>query len=239
MRPLIVIPTYNEAANIRAILPRVFAAVPRAAVLVVDDASPDGTAREVRRAARRRAGRVHLILRPAKLGLGTAYVAGFRFALAGPFDPVVQMDADGSHDPSAIPRLLAALRRNDGVVGSRYGAGLRVTNWPWSRLMLSLLANRYARAVTGVPLSDLTGGFNGWRRGILARIGPERLRCNGYAFQIELKCRCHQLGGRMAELPIVFAGRVEGKSKLSRRVILEAILAVWRMRLQAASVRSG
>lgn len=231
MRPLIVIPTYNERRNLAHLLPRIAAAAPRAVVLVVDDASPDGTARWVKAEMRRRRGRLFLLERPAKMGLGTAYVAGFGFALArGGFDPVIEMDADGSHDPAALPRFLDELRRHDAVVGSRYLDGVRVMNWPWIRLFVSLAANWYARLVTGIPLTDLTGGFNGWRRRTLQQIGLDRVRCSGYAFQIELKYRCRRAGGRIKEIPIVFTGRVEGESKLSRTVMVEAIWAVWRLR---------
>jgi len=231
MRPLIVIPTYNERRNLAALVPVVLRTVPRASILVVDDSSPDGTAAFARRLARRRQGRIYVISRPRKMGLGTAYVEGFRWALRHGYDPIIQMDADGSHDPASLPAFLAELRHADAVVGSRYLRGLRVINWTWPRVLLSILANRYARLVTGVPLTDLTGGFNGWHSGILRRIGLDRIRCNGYAFQIELKTRCRQVGGRITEIPIVFAGRVEGESKLSRLVVFEAVWAVWRLRL--------
>lgn len=234
MRPLVVVPTYNERRNLAALVPRIFTAAPRASVLVVDDASPDGTAALVRQLMRRRPRRIHLVSRRAKLGLGSAYVEGFRYALAHGYDPVIQMDADGSHDPGSLPAFLTLLRRKDAVVGSRYRRGLRVINWPWGRLLLSLFANRYARAVTGVPLTDLTGGYNGWRAAMLRRIGLDRIRCSGYAFQIELKYKCHRLGGSIGEVPIIFTGRVEGESKLSRSVMLEAVWAVWRLRLGLA-----
>jgi len=234
MRPLIIIPTYNERRNLSALVPVVLRTARGSTILVVDDASPDGTAALARTLGRRYRGRVHLLSRQGKLGLGTAYVAGFRWALGHGYDPVIQMDADGSHDPSALPVFLRALRNADAVVGSRYLAGLRVINWPWLRLLLSMIANRYARAVTGVPLTDLTGGFNGWRARILHRIGLNRLRSNGYAFQIELKARCRRAGGRIAEVPIVFTGRMEGESKLSRSVVFEAIWAVWRLRFPGA-----
>ncbi len=227
VRPLIVIPTYNERVNLRRLVPRIRKAAPRAALLIVDDASPDGTAAFARRLGRG----VHVLPRPAKLGLGTAYLDGFRWGLRHGYDPVLQMDADGSHDPATLPVMLAALARADAVVGSRYLGGIRVMNWPWMRLFLSYFANAYARLVTGVPLTDLTGGYNGWRAGLLKRLGLDRMRCNGYAFQIELKERARRAGARFVEVPIVFTGRVEGESKLSRSVVWEAIFAVWRLRL--------
>jgi len=231
MRPLIVIPTYNERKNLQILVPQIFKAVPKASILVVDDASPDGTAWFARRMARRYPRRIYVLRRTEKRGLGSAYVAGFRHALLSTeFDPIIQMDADGSHDPSALPVFLQALKRVDVVVGSRYFHGLRVINWPWSRVFLSLAANWYAKVVTGVPITDLTSGYNGWRRRILKRVHLDQLRCNGYAFQIELKYLCHRMGARIREVPIIFAGRVEGESKLSRSVVFEAIWAVWRMR---------
>jgi dolichol-phosphate mannosyltransferase len=185
------------------------------------------------RLARKHPGRIWVIKRPRKMGLGSAYVEGFRFALRGRFGPVIQMDADGSHDPAALPGINRALSRADVAVGSRYLGGLRIMNWPWTRLLLSVAANWYARLVTGVPVHDLTGGFNGLRRGILEKLDLDRLRCNGYAFQIALKYHCQRLGGRLVEVPITFAGRMRGESKLSRAVFLEAVFAVWRMRFGA------
>jgi len=231
--PLIILPTYNERRNIRRLLPRVLSALRGCHVIVVDDSSPDGTGGEVRSMARRWRGRIRLVERPRKMGLGGAYVAGFRAALADRrYGPVIQMDADGSHDPAVLPRFAAALRRHDAVVGSRYRGGMRVIDWPWHRLFLSTMANRYAAFVTGLPVSDLTGGFNGWNRDALAAIVRAGPRCGGYAFQIEIKHICARLGYDLAEIPIVFAGRIEGRSKLSRAVILEAAWAVWRMRFQ-------
>jgi dolichol-phosphate mannosyltransferase len=231
MRPLVVIPTYNERRSLGRLIPEILRALPRAHVLIVDDASPDGTARLATRLAAKYRGRVHLICRPAKLGLGSAYVAGLQFGVSRrTYDPIVQMDGDYSHDPKSLPAMLESLRGKDAVVGSRYLGGIRVINWQMHRVLLSVCANWYARFVTGVPIRDLTGGYNAWRRRILKRIDLCSLRCNGYAFQIELKFRCHRLGGRIAETPVIFTGRMEGHSKLSRNVILEAIFAVWRMR---------
>jgi dolichol-phosphate mannosyltransferase len=234
MHPLVIIPTYNERASLPGLLARISSIVPGISVLVVDDASPDGTALAVKSIARKAPwkGRLYLLSRPAKMGLGSAYVDGFRFALGHRkgFDPVIQMDADGSHDPSALRIMIDKLRINDLVVGSRYLSGLRVIDWPWTRLLLSMSANWYARLVTGLALTDLTGGFNGIRSAMLHRINPSNLTCNGYAFQVELKSMVCRHGGRIGEIPIIFTGRMEGKSKLSRSVILEAIFAVWRMR---------
>ncbi len=233
MKPLAVIPTYNEREGISGLLRDVMRAAPGIHVLVVDDSSPDGTGMEVQRLARKYRGRLHLISRPQKLGLGSAYVAGFQFALARRiYDPVIQMDADRSHDPAMLPSMLARSEGYDAVIGTRYLGGVRVIDWPWRRLLLSMFANWYARMATRLPLSDLTGGYNLWHRRILAKMDVATLGCRGYAFQIELKHRCYHLGGRILELPIVFSGRMEGNSKLSRSVILEAILAVWRMRFK-------
>ena len=234
MNPLIVIPTYNERKNLEALVPRIFRVLPHASILVVDDASSDGTARSALRLGRKYGGRIRVISRPGKLGLGSAYIRGFQHALeSGSHDPIIQMDADGSHDPASLRDFLQAFRKADVVVGSRYLDGVRVMNWTWYRLLLSCSANWYARLVTGMPVTDLTGGFNGWRRHVLERAGLGRLRCSGYAFQIELKHAAWRAGARVREVPIVFAGRVEGESKMSRTVVLEAILAVWRMRLRA------
>lgn len=235
MRPLVVIPTYNERASLPGLLARINTAVPRISVLIVDDSSPDGTARLARDISRRPPWnrRLFILKRPGKMGLGSAYVDGFRFALAHRvhFDPIIQMDADGSHDPNALPAMIKALTGRELVIGSRYVKGIRVIDWPWTRMMLSMAANWYARIVTGIPVTDLTGGFNGIRASTLRHINPSSLRSNGYAFQVELKSRVSRMGGRLGEIPIIFTGRMEGKSKLSRSVIFEAIFAVWRMRL--------
>ncbi len=238
-KPLVVIPTYNERANIQRLVPEILRALPRGHVLVVDDASPDFTASAVHGLMHRYRGRVHILQRPFKAGLGSAYLRGFRFARKYRYDPIIQMDADGSHDPAVLPRMVRRLSGMDAVVGSRYLGVAGVRNWPWSRILLSILANGYARLITGTPLTDLTGGYNAWRRDQLTAVRLRNIRCNGYAFQIELKHRCWRQGGRISEMPIVFTGRREGESKLSRSVVLEAIVEVWRMRLERAPGGGG
>ncbi|GBD06469.1 Undecaprenyl-phosphate mannosyltransferase [bacterium HR21] len=233
MRTLIVIPTYNERENIAALLPVLLALSEEPEVLVVDDASPDGTAQEVQHWQREAPGRVHLLQRPAKLGLGSAYCQGFQWALARDYEVLVQMDADFSHDPHDVPRLIAALDHADVVIGSRYISGVNVVNWPMGRLLLSWLANRYTRWVTGMPVADATSGFKAFRAGVLRRIRWERIRSNGYAFQIEVTYRLWRLGCRIVEVPIIFVDRRSGISKLNRTIVYEAAWMVWRLRLSS------
>ncbi|MBD3336571.1 MAG: glycosyltransferase [Candidatus Eisenbacteria bacterium] len=227
MRTLVVIPTYNERENIEVVIPRILDLPHDLEVLVVDDNSPDGTAELVRKMAA--GGRVHLLERERKMGLGSAYVAGFQRALEMGFDCVIQMDADLSHDPAAIPQFLAAVEDHDLVVGSRYLDGVTVVNWPIRRLILSYTANLYTRIVTGMPLSDGTGGFKCFRRRALESIVLERIGSDGYAFQIEMNFLCWIMGLRIREIPIVFVDRQAGASKLSRRIIWEALWLVWRL----------
>jgi dolichol-phosphate mannosyltransferase len=231
-RILVVIPTYDERENIRALLPKVLAADKRLHVLVVDDGSPDGTAAEVRAAARKAKGRVHLLSRKGKLGLGTAYVAGFQWGLTRGYEAFVQMDADFSHDPGALPGFLQALERSDLVVGTRYSGGrISVVNWPITRLALSMGASIYVRFVTGLPLSDCTGGFKAWKAGALKAVELDKVRSDGYSFQIEMNYKAWQRGFKLAELPIVFVDRSEGQSKMSGGIVREAIWRVWALRL--------
>jgi dolichol-phosphate mannosyltransferase len=231
-KTLIVIPTYNERENLRALLPRVLAAVKGAHVLVVDDASPDGSAVEVRAVARRARGRVHLLQRPGKQGLGSAYVQGFRWGLERGYRRLVQMDADFSHDPASLPALLAGLKKADVVVGTRYSGGrISVVNWPLGRLALSMGASIYVRLVTGLPLSDCTGGFKAWRAEALAGLDLDSVRSDGYSFQIEMNYKAWKRGYRLMELPIVFVDRSEGHSKMSGGIVREAIWRVWALRL--------
>jgi dolichol-phosphate mannosyltransferase len=231
VKALVVIPTYNERRNVSRLVPEVLRQDPDIAVLVVDDASPDGTGEAVAEmaAAERR---VHLLTRASKQGLGTAYVAGFRYALEKTDAHfVLEMDADLSHDPNAIPALLEAMATADVAVGSRYLKGVNVINWPFRRLLISYCANLYARFATGLPLSDLTSGFKCFRRRVLEAIPLERVRSDGYAFQIEMNVRAWKRGFRVREVPIVFTERAEGESKLSRRIVWEAMWMVWRLRL--------
>ncbi len=232
MTTLIITPTYNERPNIETLLERLAAILPQAHVLVVDDNSPDGTGEYVKgRAAEE--DWIHLIQRESKQGLGTAYCAGFTWALQHNYDIVVQMDADLSHDPAQIPGLLAYIGDYDLVLGSRYIKGVNIVNWPLSRLILSWSANIYAKIVTGVRVADLTGGFKCWRREVLADLEIETLRSEGYAFQIETTFRAHRLGYRIKETPIVFVDRTEGDSKMSKGIILEAVWMVIRLKLGA------
>ncbi len=232
MRTLVVIPTYNEKDNIESLIREIHRHVPEADILIVDDNSPDGTWKLVEEISRRDP-RVHLIKRPGKMGLGTAYVEGFKWALERGYDVIVQMDADFSHSPEDIPRLLEEIRRGaDFVVGSRYKSGVNVVNWPLKRLMISYFANVYARFMTGVPIRDLTGGFKAWRREVLESIDLDNIRSNGYSFQIEMNFKAYRRGFRPSEIPIIFYERRSGKSKFSRGIILEAALMVVRLALR-------
>ncbi|HXE58274.1 MAG TPA: polyprenol monophosphomannose synthase [Gemmatimonadales bacterium] len=231
-RILVIIPTYDEAANLPLIAPAVLGQDPRIELLVVDDASPDGTGRLADEMAARDP-RIHVLHRAGKEGLGKAYLAGFRWALDRGYDLVFEMDADFSHDPRYLRDFLAAIAEADLVVGSRYKTGVNVINWPMSRLLLSYGANLYARWVTGLPLTDSTGGFKCFRRRVLEAIDLGQVRSNGYAFQIEMSFRAWRKGFRLAEVPIVFTDRVEGQSKMNKRIVREAIWMVWWLRLQA------
>jgi dolichol-phosphate mannosyltransferase len=229
-RALVIVPTYNERDNIRRIIDTVLSQGPQIDILVVDDGSPDGTGAIVDEMAER-SSRVHVLHRPRKMGLGTAYLAGFQWALERDFEFIFEMDADFSHDPNHLPLFLDAAVDSDLVLGSRYRQGkVTVVNWPISRLILSYAANIYARMVTGLPLFDGTGGFKCFRRKVLEAIPLSNVRSNGYAFQIEMSFRAWRAGFRIVEIPIVFVDRTEGQSKMSRRIVWEAIWMVWRLR---------
>ena len=232
-RALVIVPTYNEIRNLARIVPQVLAQDPRLEVLVVDDGSPDGTGRLADEMAAAEP-RLHVIHRAEKLGLGTAYVAGFKWALAHAFDYAFEMDADFSHDPKHLPEFLREIEGTDLVIGSRYLEGrVTVVNWPMARLLLSYFANVYARRVTGLMLWDSTGGFKCYRRAVLEGIDLDDIHSNGYSFQIEMSFRAWRKGFRLREIPILFTDREEGHSKMSKAIIREAVWMVWRLRWRA------
>jgi dolichol-phosphate mannosyltransferase len=229
-RALVIVPTYNERFNIARLIPAVLAQDPSLEILVVDDASPDGTGGVVDGIAANN-NRVHILHRAGKLGLGTAYIAGFRWALERKYDVIFEMDADFSHSPERLPDFLVAIKETDLVVGSRYQGGrVNVVNWPMSRLFLSYAANIYARGITGLPIFDTTAGFRCFRRNVLESIDLSSVKSNGYAFQIEMSYRVWKRGFRIEEIPIIFVDRTEGVSKMSKRIVREAIWMVWRLR---------
>jgi dolichol-phosphate mannosyltransferase len=226
---LVCLPTYNERENVEAITAAILAAVADLDVLVIDDGSPDGTG-ALADAIAAREPRVHVLHRTAKEGLGKAYLAGFAWALARGYELVLEMDADFSHDPKHLPALLEKAREADLVLGSRYVPGGGTVNWGVGRRLLSRAGSLYARTLLGVGVRDLTGGFKCFRREVLEGIALETVECTGYAFQIELTYRAIRRGFRVAEVPIVFADRRVGQSKMSRRIVLEAVRKVWGMR---------
>ena len=229
-RGLVIIPTYNERDNIARIIDQVLARDERLDVLVVDDGSPDGTGAIVD-GVKATNPRVDVIHRERKLGLGTAYRTGFKWALARDYRFVFEMDADFSHDPAHLSQFLEALQGADLVIGSRYRNGrVTVVNWPVGRLLLSYLANVYARVVTGLALFDSTAGFKAFRREVLEAIELDDVRSSGYAFQIEMNFRAWKKGFRIVEIPIVFVDRTEGESKMSKKIVREAVWMVWRLR---------
>ena len=230
-RILVIVPTYNERDNLPRKVPQILAQDPRIEVLVVDDASPDGTG-ELAASMARNDPRVHVLHRTAKDGLGAAYLAGFAWGLERPYTLLFEMDADISHPPDALPRMIEAARSHDVVIGSRYVDGrITVSNWPMGRLLISFFGSWYARAITRMPVRDATGGFNCWRRSALEVIDLKRIRSNGYAFQIELKFRAFKKGLSMVEIPILFTERDSGDSKMSKRIVREAIWRVWLLKI--------
>jgi dolichol-phosphate mannosyltransferase len=228
---LVVIPTYNERDNIGPLLDRVLALPLGLEVLIVDDNSPDGTAERVRTRMAEEP-RVHLIQRPAKLGLGSAYVAGFQYALQHGAEFVIEMDGDLSHDPASLPDFIRTAQEVDIVLGSRYLHGVSVVNWSFKRLLLSYCANHYSRLISGLPLTDATGGYKCFRRRALEGIRLDKVRSDGYAFQIEMSFKCWKRGFSIREIPIVFVDRRAGVSKIDRRIVWEAAWIVWKLRLR-------
>jgi dolichol-phosphate mannosyltransferase len=229
-RVIVVIPTYNEIENLPLLLPKVLEQDPRLEVLVVDDDSPDGTGKLADELAANEP-RVHVLHRAAKEGLGPAYRAGLREALDLGADFVIQMDADFSHPPETLRTMLAEIEDCDVVLGSRYLHGITVVNWPIERILISYFGNWYARRITGLPITDTTGGFRCMRRSLLEGIGFERIRSDGYAFQIEMNYRFVKHGARIKEIPFFFLDRTRGSSKLSLRIGLEALWVVWWLRI--------
>ena len=232
-RTIVVLPTYNEAENLPLIVPQILDQAEALEVLVVDDDSPDGTGK-LADALALESSRVHVLHRTEKKGLGAAYRAGIARALELGADRVIQMDADFSHPPDAIPTMLDAIETHDAVLGSRYLHGITVVNWPIERILISWFGNVYARRATGLPISDMTGGFRCVRREMLERMGFERIRADGYAFQIEMNFRLVQAGARMQQFPFFFVDRTRGESKLTWRIGFEALWIVWWLRLARA-----
>ncbi len=230
-RILVVIPTYDERENLPRVVPAVLDVDPRLDVLVVDDNSPDGTGDVAEELASVHHGRVHVLHREGKEGLGRAYLAGFGWGLEREYGRIMEMDADLSHRPEDLPAMLAASEEHPVVVGSRYvGGRVTVINWPISRLILSLFGSWYARTITRLPVRDATGGFNSFRRDVLEAVDLGRVQSNGYAFQIELKLRAWRKGFPLVEVPIVFTERDTGESKMSKRIVREAVGKVWKLR---------
>ncbi|MFO8144848.1 MAG: polyprenol monophosphomannose synthase [Candidatus Syntrophosphaera sp.] len=228
MKALLIIPTYNEIENIGRIIPAVLGQSPDLEVLVMDDNSPDGTAQAVKDLMESEP-RVHLIERLGKMGLGSAYVTGFKYALQRDYAYVLEMDADFSHNPDDLPRLLETAKKKDLVIGSRYCQGVNIINWPFRRLLISYFASKYVRVITGMPVKDPTGGFKCFNRRVLEAIDLDKILSDGYAFQIEMNFRAWVKGFRIKEIPIVFTERLNGVSKMSRHIVWEAAWMVWRL----------
>ncbi|MEQ9266490.1 MAG: polyprenol monophosphomannose synthase [Balneolaceae bacterium] len=234
-KALVIIPTFNESGNIRKIIKRLLKLDEEVDILVVDDGSPDGTADVVRKAQNDFPGRIHLLEREGKQGLGTAYVMGFKFGIEHGYEYLCEMDADFSHSPEDIPKLIDAVRsgESDLAIGSRYCDGISIINWPLSRLILSYSANIYARTITGLPVFDTTAGFKCIHRRVVENIALDRIRSNGYAFQIELHFRAWKAGFKLKEVSIIFREREEGVSKMSKKIVREAMWRVWAIKMRS------
>lgn len=233
MKSLVIIPTYNERDNITNIVNAILALnIKDLHILVVDDNSPDGTG-DLVEALERLHSQVHMLQRQEKLGLGTAYVAGFKYALEHGFDRIIEMDADFSHDPNDLPKLLQGSKKYDVTVGSRYSKGVNVVNWPLSRLLLSMGASFYTRIVTGLPVHDCTAGFVCYRREVLETMNLDNVQSDGYSFQIEMKFKAWKKRFKIGEVPIIFIDRRLGQSKMSKRIVHEAYWMVWKLKFQS------
>ncbi|MCF7822867.1 MAG: polyprenol monophosphomannose synthase [Candidatus Marinimicrobia bacterium] len=230
---LTIIPTYNEKENILLVIEKVLSLSVKTDILIVDDGSPDGTA-DVIRKKQKNTPELHLMEREGKQGLGTAYIAGFKYAIEHGYETVVQMDGDFSHDPQVIETFLKEIETNDLIIGSRYLNGISVVNWPLRRLMLSYFASKYIQIITRMPVNDGTGGFKCWRVSLLKELQLEKVRSNGYSFQVEMNFRAwRKVPDRVKEVPILFVDRTVGQSKMSQAIVREAIWRVWWLRLMA------
>ena len=230
MKTLIISPTYNERKNIKQLVDMVIGENPELHLLIVDDNSPDGTGEKVKK-LQTEYKNLFLETRPKKSGLGTAYIFGFKWALEKKYDNIIQMDADLSHNPKDLPRMVDNLQKYDLIIGSRYINGISVVNWPLRRLMLSYGANAYSRVITGMPIMDGTGGFKAWKSSVLSSIDLDSVKSQGYSFQIEMNFRAWVKKFNIKEIPIIFSDRTIGQSKMSKTIVYEAIFMVWRLRI--------
>jgi dolichol-phosphate mannosyltransferase len=232
MKVLIIIPTYNEKENIERLILSVLQKHEAIEILVMDDNSPDGTGAIVDKIIETEP-RVHIIKRPGKMGLGSAYVTGFKYALKEGYDYIMEMDADFSHNPDDVPKLIEAAQKYDLVIGSRYCSGINIINWPIERLLISYFASKYVRIITGMPIKDPTGGFKCFNRKVLERIDLDNIHSGGYSFQIEMNYKAWLKGFRIKEVSIVFTERMNGVSKMSKKIVYEAAWMVWKLKLMA------
>jgi len=229
-KPIVIVPTYNEVDNIHSLVDRILAAVPTIHILFVDDNSKDGTRDVIAKMMAMYASQIHILKRSGKLGLGTAYIAGFKWALEQGYDAMIEMDADHSHNPQELTVFLKKLESHDAVVGSRYIEGGGTINWSILRKCISMFGSFYGRTILGIKIRDLTGGYNAWRRDTVLAIGPDQVKSEGYSFQIELKYRAFRAGKDIVESPIVFEERRAGQSKMSFKIVLEAMYRVWQIK---------
>jgi dolichol-phosphate mannosyltransferase len=236
---LVIVPTFNESANIARLIDRLMDLETEVDVLIVDDGSPDGTAEVVKSKQKVYTDRIHLIEREGKMGLGTAYVAGFKFALEHQYTFICEMDADFSHNPDDVPKLIEPVKSGEAdlAIGSRYSKGISIVNWPLSRLILSYCANLYARSITGIPIKDTTAGFKCIHRNVLEKLKLDEIKSNGYAFQIEIHFRAWKAGFRLKEVSIIFREREEGVSKMSKAIVREAVWRVWSLKFRSMTGR--
>ena len=231
MKTLVITPTYNESGNIKNLIKEVLKQNDSVEILVVDDNSPDKTS-DIVKEMQKENSKIHLLEREKKMGLGTAYVLGFKYAIEKQFDYIVEMDADFSHNPNEVKAFLEKIQNYDLVIGSRYINGIRIMNWPISRLILSYAANIYTQFITGISIKDATGGFKCFRRNVLEKINLDEIKSNGYAFQIEMNYKAFCKGFKIYEHPIIFMDRTLGESKMSKNIIFEAAILVWKLKLQ-------